>query len=76
LDALNKSEGNILDNNALINTLETLKREAADIAAEVEKSDDTMKEIEIVSNEYLPLANMVSRIYFTLDSMSAISFLY
>ena len=76
MDALNKSEGNILDNNALINTLETLKREAADIAAEVEKSDDTMKEIEIVSNEYLPLANMVSRIYFTLDSMSAISFLY
>lgn len=76
LDALNKSEGNILDNNALINTLETLKREAADIAAEVEKSDDTMKEIEVVSNEYLPLANMVSRIYFTLDSMSAISFLY
>lgn len=50
LDALNKSEGNILDNNALINTLETLKREAAEIAAEVEKTDDTMKEIEIVSN--------------------------
>lgn len=52
LDALNKSEGNILDNNALINTLETLKREAAEIAAEVEKTDDTMKEIEIVSSQY------------------------
>jgi dynein heavy chain 1 len=52
LDALNKSEGNILDNNALINTLETLKKEAAEIAAEVEKTDDTMKEIEIVSNQY------------------------
>lgn len=76
LDALNKSEGNILDNNALINTLETLKREAAEIAAEVEKTDDTMKEIEIVSNQYLPLSNMTSRIFFTLDSMSGINFLY
>lgn len=76
LDALNKSEGNILDNNALISTLETLKREAAEIAAEVEKTDDTMKEIELVSNQYLPLSNMTSRIFFTLDSLSSISFLY
>ncbi len=35
-----------------------------------------MKEIEVVSNQYLPLANMTSRIFFTLDSMSQISFLY
>lgn len=76
LDALSKSEGNILENNALINTLETLKKEAAVIAAEVEKADDTMKEIEIVSNQYVPLANMTSRIFFSLDSLSQISFLY
>lgn len=50
LDALSKSEGNILDNNALINTLETLKKESAKISAEVEKTEDTMKEIELVSN--------------------------
>jgi dynein heavy chain 1 len=76
LDALNKSEGNILDNNALISTLETLKKEAATIAAEVEKTEDTMKEIELVSNQYLPLSNMTSRIFFTLDTLSQISFLY
>lgn len=35
-----------------------------------------MKEIDIVSNEYLPLANMTSRIFFTLDSMSTIHPLY
>jgi hypothetical protein len=34
----------------LISTLETLKKEAAAIAKEVEKSEDTMKEIELVSN--------------------------
>lgn len=76
LDALNRSEGNILDNNALITTLETLKKEAAAIAAEVEKTEDTMKEIEIVSNQYVPLSNMTSRVFFTLDTMAQVSFLY
>lgn len=76
LDALNKSEGSILENTALINTLETLKKEAATIAVEVEKTEETMKEIELVSNEYLPLSNMTSRIFFTLDSMSVIHGLY
>jgi dynein heavy chain 1 len=70
LDALNKSEGNILDNNELISTLEKLKKESAIIAAEVEKTEDTMKEIEVVSNQYLPLSKMTSRIFFTLDSLS------
>ena len=57
-------------------TLETLKNEAAAIAKEVEKSEDTMKEIEVVSNQYLPLSNMTSRIFFTLESINQISFLY
>jgi len=35
-----------------------------------------MKEVEIVTEEYVPLANMASRLFFTLDSMSSIHFLY
>ena len=70
LNALNKSEGNILDNNELISTLETLKKEAQQITEEVQKTEDTMKEIEEVSNVYQPLANMTSQIFFTLDSFS------
>jgi dynein heavy chain 1, cytosolic len=35
-----------------------------------------MKEIELVSNQYLPLSNMTSRIFFTLEAMRQISFLY
>ena len=60
----------------MIQTLETLKKESAEIAAEVEKVDDTMREIEIVSNEYVPLSNMSSRIFFSLESMSQTHFLY
>lgn len=76
LDALNKSEGSILENDKLIQTLETLKKEAAEIGEEVAKSEDTMLEIEQVSNEYLPLATMISKIFFSLESTSQISFLY
>lgn len=35
-----------------------------------------MKEVEEVTEEYIPLANMASRLYFSLDSMSSIHFLY
>lgn len=76
LDALNKSEGSILENDHLIKTLETLKKEAAEIAEEVSRSEDTMKEVEEVSNEYLPLATMISRIYFSLENIAQIKFLY
>ena len=50
LDALNKAEGEILENDALIQTLESLKKEAARIAVEVAKTDETLEEIELVSN--------------------------
>ena len=76
LDQLNKAEGEILENDALIQTLETLKKEAAIIASEVAKTDETLEEIEIVSNEYAPLSTMTTRIFFTLESMSNVHYLY
>ncbi len=76
LDSLNKAEGEILENDALIQTLETLKREAARIAIEVAKTDETLEEIEIVSNQYAPLSTMTTRIFFTLESMSNVHYLY
>ena len=54
LDALNEAEGEILENDALIRTLESIKKEAARIAIEVEKTDETLEEIKEVSDEYQP----------------------
>ena len=76
LNALNNVQGNILENDAVILTLETLKKEAADIGEEVQKTDETIKEIEIVSSVYLPVSMMSSRIFFTLESLSSVHFLY
>mmetsp|Transcript_20729 Transcript_20729/g.31820 ORF Transcript_20729/g.31820 Transcript_20729/m.31820 type:complete len:163 (+) Transcript_20729:10894-11382(+) len=76
LNELTESEGNILQNDKLIQTLETLQKEAKEIAKEVEQADETMHEVEKVTEEYEPLANMSSRIFFSLDSLSSVHFLY
>ena len=76
LNELTEAEGNILQNDKLIQTLEILQKEAKEIANEVEKADETMMEVEKVTQEYIPIANMASRIFFSLDSLSTIHFLY
>lgn len=76
LDALNNAKGEILDNDELIQTLESLKAEAKHIAEEVAKTDETLEEIEQVSNEYTSIATMTTRVFFTLDSLSQIHYLY
>jgi dynein heavy chain 1 len=53
-----------------------LKKESGEIAEQAAKTDETLDEIAEVSNEYLPLAQMTSRIYFSLESMSTIYYLY
>jgi dynein heavy chain 1 len=65
-----------LENDALIKTLESLKKESAAIAIEVAKTDETLEEIELVSNEYAPLSTMTTRIFFSLESMSNVHYLY
>jgi dynein heavy chain 1 len=45
LNALSQSEGNILDNDNVISTLETLKKEAAEVTAKAAETDVVMEEI-------------------------------
>lgn len=76
LQALNDSKGKILDDDSVIATLETLKREASEISAKVEETDAMIAEIETVSQQYLPLAHACSSIYFTLESLHQVHYLY
>ncbi|KAG8867814.1 hypothetical protein FRC20_004812 [Serendipita sp. 405] len=76
LQALNDSTGNILDDDKVINTLETLKREAAEITRKVEETDAVMREVEQVTAEYLPLAQACSSTFFVLEQLSTISHFY
>lgn len=76
LQALNDAKGKILDDDSVITTLETLKKEAEDISKKVEETDKVIAEIETVSLQYLPLSQACSNIYFTMDSLNQIHFLY
>lgn len=73
---MNNAKGEILDNDELIQTLESLKAEAKHIASELAKMDETLEEIEQVSNEYTSIATMTTRVFFTLDSLSQVHYLY
>ncbi|KII86419.1 hypothetical protein PLICRDRAFT_44012 [Plicaturopsis crispa FD-325 SS-3] len=76
LQALNESSGNILDDDKVIDTLETLKREAAEITYKVEETDLVMKEVEQVTAEYLPLAQACSSVFFILEQMNLVNHFY
>lgn len=75
LQALN-SEGNLLENDKVMSRLEEIKKKSSDINLEVAKSEDVMRELETMMNEYLPIATMASRIYFGLESLDKIFYLY
>ncbi|OWR44117.1 dynein heavy chain [Danaus plexippus plexippus] len=76
LQALNDAKGKILDDDSVIATLETLKKEAGDIGQKVEETDKVIAEIETVSQQYLPLSQACSSIYFTMEALHQVHFLY
>lgn len=69
LQALNESEGNILDHDGIIDTLETLKVEAAEVTRKVEETDAVMDTIEGVMLQYRPLAEHCGKIFAILDKL-------
>jgi dynein heavy chain 1 len=76
LQALNESSENILDDDKIIDTLETLKREVAEITRKVEETDVVMKEVEQVTAEYLPLAQACSSVFFILEQLNLVNHFY
>ncbi|KAI9017153.1 dynein heavy chain [Gaertneriomyces semiglobifer] len=76
LQALNSSKGNILDDDTVIATLETLKQEAAEITRKVEETDLIMQEVESVTALYTPLAQACSAIFFVLEQLNVINRFY
>lgn len=60
LNALNSAQGDILENDALIQQLESIKKDAAKIAEEVALTDDKIDNINEASREYDPIADRKS----------------
>ena len=75
LQALN-SEGNLLENDKVMTRLEEIKKKSHEISIEVSKSEDVMRDLESTMNQYSPIANKSSRIFFALDTLETIHYLY
>ncbi|KAF4734531.1 hypothetical protein FOZ63_013206, partial [Perkinsus olseni] len=76
LHALSNVTGSILDDEAIVSTLETLKCEAAEVAEEASKADVNLREIDAVSSAYIPLSTSAANLFFVVQGLSALSNLY
>ncbi|VDP01524.1 unnamed protein product [Soboliphyme baturini] len=76
LQALNDSKGRILDDDHVITTLETLKHEAAEVNRKVLETETIIAEVEKTSQQYTPFANYCASVYFALEQLNQIHFLY
>ena len=63
LKALNESKENILNDDTIITHLENLKREAEEISNKVAETDQIMKEVETVINQYQALSQFLLVFY-------------
>ncbi|CAK5084784.1 unnamed protein product [Meloidogyne enterolobii] len=76
LNALNDSKGKILDDDSVIATLEKLKNEAKEVQKKSSETDEVIKEVDRVSQEYNKLATACSYIYMMLHQLEEIHLLY
>ena len=76
LQALNESRGNILDDDRVIETLETLKKEAAEISAKVSQTAGVMTEVENITKEYTVVAQSCSAIFAVLEQLHHLNHFY
>ena len=60
----------------MVASLKTLKRVASEMDKKVEETDRVLREIETVSQQYKPLLEAACSIYFTMDRLNQLHFLY
>ena len=76
LDTLNSVEGNILDNDIVIQQLQTLKSESAEVVRKSGEAEVVMGEVEEVSQTYKPVSEMASGMFFAMETLPEVHFLY
>jgi dynein heavy chain 1, cytosolic len=76
LQALNESRGNILDDDNVIETLETLKNEAADISAKMSNTEGVMGEVDEITKQYGDIARSCSAVFAVLEQLHFLNHFY
>ncbi|TWU76393.1 hypothetical protein ED733_006599 [Metarhizium rileyi] len=76
LQALNESRGNILDDDNVIETLERLKTEAAEISSKMSNTEGVMAEVEEITQQYGVIASSCSAVFAVLDQLHFLNHFY
>ncbi|XP_070577565.1 LOW QUALITY PROTEIN: dynein axonemal heavy chain 6-like [Ptychodera flava] len=76
LSLLQKSEGHILDDQDLVETLQNSKKMSEEILKRVVESEETQKKIEVARQKYLPVATRGAVLYFVLADLAYIDVMY
>ena len=76
LQALNESRGNILDDDVVIETLETLKKEAAEISKKMSETEGVMAEVEAITLQYGTIARACSAVFAVLEQLHHLNHFY
>lgn len=76
LQSLNESRGNILDDDNVIETLETLKKEAGEISNKMVETEGVMTEVENITLEYNIIARSCSAVFAILEQLHHINHFY
>ncbi len=76
LQALNQSRGNILDDDVVIETLETLKKESGEISMKVAETDGVMAEVETITQQYNRIARACSAVFAILEQLHHLNHFY
>ena len=76
LQALNESRGNILDDDVVIETLETLKQEAGEISRKMAETEGVMAEVESITAQYGTVARACSAVFSTLEQLYHLNHFY
>lgn len=76
LHALNESRGNILDDDNVIETLETLKKEAAEISTKMNHTEGVMAEVDTITLQYSIIARSCSAVFAVLEQLHYLNHFY
>lgn len=76
LQALNESRGNILDDDRVIDTLETLKTEAASVSQKMSETEGVMTEVEAITVQYMVIAKACSSVFAILEQLHHLNHFY
>ncbi|MCJ1311828.1 hypothetical protein MMC25_005501 [Agyrium rufum] len=76
LQALNESRGNILDDDVVLQTLETLKHEAGEISKKMAETEGVMTEVEKITQQYSTIASACSAVFSILEQMHHLNHFY